>query len=760
MALFGSARATVVREVVKFTADDELTPTLAKIKKRLEGTFGKAGVAAIGATATAFAGAAAVVARATAVFSDFEKALAEVSTLVSDGSISMKTLANEAQRLGVEFGRAPVDQTRAFYQAISAGATNAAAATAIVTEANKLALGGVTSLDSAIDGLTSVVNAFGVSQSEVSDVSDAFFTAVKLGKTTVGELSQNIGKLAPTAQAAGVSIDEMLAGTAALTKSGINTAEATVAMNAAIQAIIKPTANASKLAKQLGIDFSASALQSKGFKGVLDEVAEATGGSITKMAQLFPEIRGLKGALALTSGEGRDFADALGEMENKAGAAAAAAAKMRNTIAFRSDALSAALDSALISIGKWAGESDVFTDTVVGWTQILRDFSKEVDKANKSTLKPADVVDVQAGIEQFDKLISEARARMDELRSMGGPGGIFLTGTLEKEREQLERTIASLMIRKKELVDLARTGVAFQEPLGPEEDPEARQRLIDEEAKAAIAAQEARDKEKQSRKEAEEAEKKAWDIQTQRMEDRKAFIRAEVEFEEAERERVNRIAQTAFDDAFRQIEKRKEEEERLGKEQEQQHEQRLRRIGSFAQSIGLTIGSVFGKLRDQTASTGDKIKSVFGGVFRIAQTALGIFGGPFGALFGGILGGIGGLFGLQHGGLVHAQHGILTGPGGAFTDTVPAMLTPGERVLSQPVTRAIDGGRAVLGQPQALSAMGGGGTTVIVNAPMGFLQAPPTGAQIQRHHQSNVEPTFKRAEHKRDGSGRILKRRS
>ena len=55
--------------------------------------------------------------------------------------------------------------------------------------ATEASIGGVTDLETAVDGITSVVNAYGEEAISASKASDLMFTAVKLGKTDFTQLS-------------------------------------------------------------------------------------------------------------------------------------------------------------------------------------------------------------------------------------------------------------------------------------------------------------------------------------------------------------------------------------------------------------------------------------------------------------------------------------------------------------------------------------------------------------------------------------------
>jgi TP901 family phage tail tape measure protein len=286
----------------------------------------------------------------TAVFA-FKDALAEVSTLVDTTAFNMRELETAALQQAAAFGSSPAQQVKAFYQIISAGAGSAAEATEILTAANKLAVGGVTDIATAADGLTSVLNAYGDRVEGAGAVSDALFVAMRAGKTTIGELSGALGRVAPIAAQTGVSFDELAAAVSALTKGGISTAEAVTGVRAILAAVAKPTSEASKLAAQLGIDFTATGLSAKGLAGFMDDLVKRTGGSTEALAQLFGGVEALIPVMALSGQAGADFATILGQMDAKAGATEDAFTKMANSPGFQSRRLWASLQAEIAGVG-------------------------------------------------------------------------------------------------------------------------------------------------------------------------------------------------------------------------------------------------------------------------------------------------------------------------------------------------------------------------------------------------------------------------
>jgi phage-related protein len=153
----------------------------------------------------------------------------------------------------------------------------------------------------------------------VKDTFGEAFVSVKVGKTTVEELAASVGNLAPTMKAAGLGSDQMLSGIAVLTVQGIKTSEAVTGLKSAISNVIKPTADAQKAAQALGIDFSVTALRTKGLGGFLQELSQKTGGNIQTMAQFFGSVEGLNAVMALTSKDGAKlYLDTMTQMPGAA----------------------------------------------------------------------------------------------------------------------------------------------------------------------------------------------------------------------------------------------------------------------------------------------------------------------------------------------------------------------------------------------------------------------------------------------------------
>ena len=231
---------------------------------------------------------------------EFEKTLTNVMTLLDKTSRAKfgDFLSAGALQAMSKFGLEVGDVNKALFDTISSG-IKAGDSIKFLQEAAKLAVGGVTDLSTAVDGMTSIMNAYKLSIDEANKVASAFFTAQKYGKTTVAELAQNVGMLAPTAKMAGISFQEMLSALALLTKQGISTDMATTALRATIIALTKTTPATEKVFKDLGIETGISAIKANGFGETLMQVAKAAEENEDILTQVIPSVRALTAVAAM-----------------------------------------------------------------------------------------------------------------------------------------------------------------------------------------------------------------------------------------------------------------------------------------------------------------------------------------------------------------------------------------------------------------------------------------------------------------------------
>lgn len=282
----------------------------------------------------------------------FSAAIAEVSTLVDEATFSTADMRRVTLELAATYGGSAAGQAKGLYQTISAGITDAAKATDLLRVANELAVGGVTDTFTAVDALTNVVNAYAASGAQARDVSDAFFVAIRAGKTTARELAGTIGRVAPTAASMGITFSDLLAAIAAITTQGLNTEETVTGIKAALANVVRPTAQAQKEAARLGIQFNLAALRAKGLTGFLDSITSSANFNADSFSKLFASVEGFNAITALAANNSAQYRQILGQMASRAGATRAAFDKMADTLKFQESRFEALRENALIVIGQ------------------------------------------------------------------------------------------------------------------------------------------------------------------------------------------------------------------------------------------------------------------------------------------------------------------------------------------------------------------------------------------------------------------------
>lgn len=301
----------------------------------------EAGVLAVGAAFATFAVKSAA---------DFDAAFRQITTLFDATDEDLAKFKDSILEYASGSSASLEEITNSLSAAIGSGVEYSKSLDLIAT-AEKLSVATRADLKGTTEVLVSTLNAYGLSTSEAGSVSDKLFQIIKDGKIEMTDLSASLANITPIAATAGVSLDEIGAGIATLTAAGVQPSTAIDALRSALSNLIKPSEQAKKLANELGIEFDANALKSKGLAGVLDDVQKATGGSADKMAILFGDVQGLSAVMTLTGSQADAFADSLGSMGKAAGAVDAAFAKMNGSVEQSSAKAVNALKVLLVEIG-------------------------------------------------------------------------------------------------------------------------------------------------------------------------------------------------------------------------------------------------------------------------------------------------------------------------------------------------------------------------------------------------------------------------
>ena len=287
---------------------------------------------------------------AVSIGSAFETSLAKVTTIADTSKLSTQQLSDQITAMSSKMGVAASDIAEATYQAISAG-QDTSNAVAFAGQASKLAAAGFTSSSSAVDILTTALNAYGMSADQATHVSDVLLTTQNLGKTSVDELSASMGKVIPLAAAYGVSVENLSSGLAVMTANGIATAEATTYTKSMLNELGDSGSTVGKiLQKQTGKSFAQLNAEGKSLGDVLQILYNSVGGNSTVFAGLWSSVEAGTGALSLASGGADKFNSVLAQMQDSAGATEAAYETMTDTFQHKVESLQTLAENLGISL--------------------------------------------------------------------------------------------------------------------------------------------------------------------------------------------------------------------------------------------------------------------------------------------------------------------------------------------------------------------------------------------------------------------------
>ncbi len=284
-------------------------------------------------------------------FASFEKGLNEVFTLLPGiTDKAMAAMSEDVRDFSVEAGVTTDKVIPALYQAISAGVP-ADNVFAFLTTANKAALGGVTTLETAVDGISSVVNAYGSDILDATSASDLMFTAVRLGKTTFEELSASLFNVVPTAAGLGVGFEDITAALAAMTAQGVPTSVATTQLRQLFVELSKESSKTAGVFEEWAGETFAEFIAGGGnVAQALAIMGEGAADNGVAIQDLFGSVEAGSAALTLTSSEA--FVNDLAAMGEASGATDAAFTRMDQGLARTWERIKVRFSTAAVDVGE------------------------------------------------------------------------------------------------------------------------------------------------------------------------------------------------------------------------------------------------------------------------------------------------------------------------------------------------------------------------------------------------------------------------
>jgi TP901 family phage tail tape measure protein len=278
----------------------------------------------------------------------FNSQVALVKTQVDGVSASQQQLANVTKNVASQIA-APIDQLNAsLYDIWSSMDVNVPQSQQLLTEFAKAAVAGQVDVQTAGRATISILNAWKLPISDVTNIEDVQFQLVRKGVGTYQEFASAIGQAIPSAQRAGQSFQTLAGMMAYLTRNGLSTSMAAASAQRALDAFSNPKVVAGL--QQMGV----AVLNSKGeyndFGTVIEQLQQKLAGltepqRVAAITGLFKGAGGTIQAMRFydtvlqSTGSVQQFLGLVGDMNNASGALNQAYGTMADTMSSKTQVL-------------------------------------------------------------------------------------------------------------------------------------------------------------------------------------------------------------------------------------------------------------------------------------------------------------------------------------------------------------------------------------------------------------------------------------
>lgn len=282
----------------------------------------------------------------------FESSLANINTLLGLSSEELTEYGDKILDLATTVPVEGSVLSDSLYDVVSAGIEGTADQLEVLEQAAVLGVAGLGQTGSAVDILTSALNAFQIPAEDAEETAGVLFSTVKSGKTTIDELAQSFGQVAPVANAAGITFRELQSATAALTTSGLQTSVAQTQLKALFIELNREGTKLDKAFEAIGISQVDAEVKANGFVETLSKLKSEAGLTDIQFQNLFSSVEAGGAAIALTTTGYEAFTGALEASQNGVNLLDAAFQEQLKTLDGQTQILQNSFQPLLIELGQ------------------------------------------------------------------------------------------------------------------------------------------------------------------------------------------------------------------------------------------------------------------------------------------------------------------------------------------------------------------------------------------------------------------------
>lgn len=282
-------------------------------------------------------------------------------------------------------------------------------------------------LGRAADIASNIISGFSMEASEAGKVSDVLARASSNANTNVEQMGDSMATVAPIASTLGMSLEDMASGTMIMSDAGLQGSQAGRMLRQGLLRLAKPTGEAEKLIKKLGVNVFDADGNMKSLDKVVLELEKGMKGmskqsQTAALATLFGS-ESTAGWSALLAAGSSTLKDYTADLENSEGAAADMAKTMRDNLAGSMDELESGLEGLQIRLG------ERLMPTIRGSVDWLTDLVGKIDELDDATVETiAQTALFAAGVLGVTTAVAGLVAGIGALMMFAGPIGLAIVG--------------------------------------------------------------------------------------------------------------------------------------------------------------------------------------------------------------------------------------------------------------------------------------------------------------------------------------------
>lgn len=278
---------------------------------------------------------------------------AKIENLVGVSGQALDDFKKGVSSLSTQVGKSQAELSQALFTITSAG-LEGATAMGVLEQAGKASAIGMGETEQVALAAAGAINAYGKENLSAGKAIDILGATLKAGIISdTGSLAKSMGSITGIASTMGVSMAEVGANIAVMTKTGVGAEEAVTGLKAVMTAFLNPSEQARKQLEQLGLTAEdvRQRIRKDGLADTLIFLTEQVDGNFDALGQLIPNVRALGNVLSTAGAQAGTYSQVLADIEESAGFVNKGFEKTAKTADFQFKALLVQLQNVGITLG-------------------------------------------------------------------------------------------------------------------------------------------------------------------------------------------------------------------------------------------------------------------------------------------------------------------------------------------------------------------------------------------------------------------------